>query len=147
MADNKSTLEQQSVDGEIDKNLHAISILSKGRQFQMWRYYISHRTLLIRSPKVEAAKENIDIVISGVSYISARTSYEYFSFELGTDLDRNSMAAKLGRALIDKERVFCLTGDGWRDHIVALGAYPSVNSASFHETPDLPSFDVHEVHS
>ena len=148
MAIDNSALGRQSANNsEIDKNIHAISILGTGRKFQMWRYYVSHRTLLIRSPKVDAAKENIDIVITGVTYIRLRTSYEYLSFELGTDTDRNLMETQLGRALTDKERVFCLTGDGWRDHVVALGVYPSVNSSSLHETPDLPSFEAHEVHS
>jgi hypothetical protein len=143
MATNKPTLDRQSKGIEIDKNLRIISDLAQGRKFQMWRYYVSHRTLLIRSPNVEDTKENIDIVISGVSYISARTSYEVFSFELGTESDRDLMVTRLGRAQTKQELVFCLVGEGWRDHIIASGVYPSVNSASFLETPDLPLFEIH----
>lgn len=125
----------------IEQKIQTISTLAKGRKFQLWRYYVSHRTLLIRSPKVDGTMENIDIVFSDVSYISARTSYEAFSVSCGSKDDHNLVEARLCRPLRSKEHVFCLTGDSWRDYIVAIGVYPSINSDSLHATPDLPFFD------
>jgi hypothetical protein len=125
----------------LEKNLRTLSDLAQGRKFQIWRYYIDHCTLLIRSPCVETTRENIDIVIPGVIYISARTSYESFSFELGTKDDCDVIEGRLARPLTRKEQVFCLIGSNWRDYVVALSAYPSVNSDSFHKTPDLAAFD------
>ncbi|POZ50297.1 hypothetical protein [Methylovulum psychrotolerans] len=42
-----------------------------GRTFQLWEYHVSHGSLLIRSPKSLDEATNIDIICSGVDYLSA----------------------------------------------------------------------------
>jgi hypothetical protein len=42
-----------------------------GRTFQLWEYHVSHGSLLIRSPRSLDEATNIDIICSGVYYLSA----------------------------------------------------------------------------
>jgi hypothetical protein len=45
--------------------------LTKGRQFQLWEYNVSHGSLLIRSPAVPGVAKSIDIIFVGVEYLAA----------------------------------------------------------------------------
>ena len=45
--------------------------LTKGRQFQLWEYQVSHGFLLIRSPAGPDAAKSIDIIFVGVEYLAA----------------------------------------------------------------------------
>jgi hypothetical protein len=39
------------------------------RMFQLWEYNVSHGSLLIRSPRNEELKTNVDIICTGVEYV------------------------------------------------------------------------------
>lgn len=45
------------------------------RNFQLWEYFVSHSQLLIRSPKTSDSEKNVDILFSGVKYISLPCSF------------------------------------------------------------------------
>lgn len=48
-----------------------MSEMTKGRNFQLWEYHVSHGSLLIRSPVDLNFDLNIDIICTGVEYIAA----------------------------------------------------------------------------
>jgi hypothetical protein len=48
-----------------------MSALTKGRIFQLWEYYVSHGSLLIRSPAGPGTETSVDIVCVGVEYLAA----------------------------------------------------------------------------
>jgi hypothetical protein len=48
-----------------------MSELTRGREFQLWEYHVSHGALLIRSPAGPKFETSIDIVCLGVEYLSA----------------------------------------------------------------------------
>jgi hypothetical protein len=48
-----------------------MSELTKGRDFQLWEYHVSHGSLLIRSPAGPEFETSIDIICVGVDYLSA----------------------------------------------------------------------------
>jgi hypothetical protein len=48
-----------------------MSALTKGRNFQLWEYHVSHGSLLIRSPAGPGTETSIDIVCVGVAYLAA----------------------------------------------------------------------------
>jgi hypothetical protein len=48
-----------------------MSDLTKGRQFQLWEYHVSHGSLLIRSPAGPSLETSVDILCVGVEYICA----------------------------------------------------------------------------
>jgi hypothetical protein len=43
------------------------------RSFQIWDYNVSHKQLLIRSPRTNGESDNVDIVFWGVEYIAIST--------------------------------------------------------------------------
>ena len=45
-----------------------VLLLDSDRRFQAWEYFVSHGSLLIRSPKAFEIRTNIDIVCEGVEY-------------------------------------------------------------------------------
>jgi hypothetical protein len=48
-----------------------MSALTKGRQFQLWEYRVSHGSLLIRSPAGPGRETSIDIICTGLEYLAA----------------------------------------------------------------------------
>lgn len=46
-------------------------LLTSDRTFQLWEYFVSHGSLLIRSPKQDGLQTNIDIICRGVEYLSS----------------------------------------------------------------------------
>ena len=53
------------------------------RSFKIWDYNVSHKQLLIRSPRTNGETENIDIVFWGVELIALETSFEGLSLQRG----------------------------------------------------------------
>jgi hypothetical protein len=47
-----------------------VSELITGRRFQFWEYHVSHGSLLIRSPADARFSVSIDIMFTGVQYVS-----------------------------------------------------------------------------
>lgn len=47
-----------------------MEIKCNNRRFRIWKYSVSHSTLLVRSPKNEEFKTNIDITFHGVRLIN-----------------------------------------------------------------------------
>lgn len=45
-------------------------VFSSERVFKIWDYSVSHRQLLLRSPKSEKQVDNVDVVFWGVEFIS-----------------------------------------------------------------------------
>jgi hypothetical protein len=48
-----------------------MSVLTKGRNFQLWEYHVSHGSLLIRSPAGPGIETRVDIICMGVEYLAA----------------------------------------------------------------------------
>jgi hypothetical protein len=44
-----------------------INLLTSNRKFKLWDYDVSHRQLLLRSPKSEKFDTNLDIIFLDVS--------------------------------------------------------------------------------
>jgi hypothetical protein len=51
-----------------------INLLTSNRKFKLWDYDVSHRQLLLRSPKSEKFDTNLDIIFLDVSYCNIPTS-------------------------------------------------------------------------
>lgn len=128
------------LNSKLNDDLKRIAKLSAGRKFTLWRYYVSHSTLLLRSPNVGDNKQNIDIVFPGVTYMQVRNVLGPISIRLADDASIKEIHKHMGRSLKPRERAFAVFGNGWLDMIVSLWVYPSVNSESFLTTPQLPSF-------
>ena len=53
----------------------ADKIFSSDRTFQVWSYIVSHKQLIIRSPKSERFATRIDVLFKGVSHIDLDTEF------------------------------------------------------------------------
>jgi hypothetical protein len=73
--------------------------LLEGRQFQVWDYTVSHKRLLIRSPRNEDFGYNVDIIFEVVKSINIQTSLGEISIE-----DDNTYESDYKRILIRTEQ-------------------------------------------
>jgi hypothetical protein len=64
-----------------------------------------------------------------------------FSIMEADATDTETVIARLGRPLSKHEKIICFSGLGWRDYIVAVSAFPSINEGHFLKTPPLGMFE------
>ena len=111
-----------------------MSELLKNRNFQLWEYCVSHGSLLIRSPKVEEFKENIDIKFYGVSYVAAPRFLGEVSLLNANDDELNSLSVAIGKP-VAVDNAFVLESKGVRHLIVAVGVKIDANELDIFESP------------
>jgi hypothetical protein len=90
------------------------------RRFRLWDYNVSHKQMLLRSPKSPDAEANVDIVMWGVEYLDLPTSLDGVKMAPASREDVGRAERALGRAL-DPSQVFCLLSGDRRFLVVAAG--------------------------
>jgi len=60
---------------------------SFNRSFELWRYFVGHAQLLLRSTKSEEHGTRIDVGFKNVRYVQLPTSMGSLSIEIGADSD------------------------------------------------------------
>ncbi|BCY09800.1 hypothetical protein [Actinoplanes sp. L3-i22] len=71
-------------------------IFHSERTFQVWRYSVSHTTLLLRSTRDDAHPTRIDLVFGGVRRMLLQPVFEGLSISLASDERRESVERGLG---------------------------------------------------
>lgn len=67
------------------------------RTFKIWDYNVSHKQLLIRSPRTDGETKNIDVVFWGVEHIALETSFNGLSLRRSTsDSEHSSLVYSVG---------------------------------------------------
>jgi hypothetical protein len=94
------------------------------RSFKIWDYNVSHKQLLIRSPRTNGEVENIDLVFWGVERIELDSAFDGLSL------------ARVARNSEDSVPVFSV-GNG---HVVAAGCKVLVNQLEIFDS-SLVYFD------
>lgn len=94
------------------------------RVFKIWDYNVSHKQLLIRSPRTNGEVENIDVIFWGVEHISLASSFDGLSLERGVANSETSIP------------VFAV-GSG---HVIAAGCKVLVNQLEIFDS-SLVYFD------
>lgn len=83
-------------------------LLRSSRTFRIWDYFVSHSQLLVRSPKLNDDDFHIDIIFSGVEYVSLPALYgmepEIFLYE-GDNSDFDRISSVFSRQF-DDTRIF-----------------------------------------
>ncbi|WP_020560077.1 hypothetical protein [Thiofilum flexile] len=83
--------------------------LLENRSFQLWFYEVSHGQLLIRSPKKNDIPYNIDIIFSGVEYISLPIFLNEISIdEQVTDTEKHQVSSALGKRFEYNNKIYVL---------------------------------------
>lgn len=92
----------------------------KNRKFQFWEYKVSHGSLLLRSPKTaEGFETNVDIVFSGVEYISLPRHIDRPCIVIASQSDLEFVSGQLGRSVQPAE-LTVLTSNLSRYYVVAI---------------------------
>ena len=93
---------------------------SSDRTFRLWDYNVSHKQMLLRSPKSLEVAMNVDIVLWGVEYLDLATSLQGLMITTPTRED----VTRAGRALgstVDASQVHCFSSEDRRFVVVASG--------------------------
>jgi hypothetical protein len=94
--------------------------LVSDRRFRVWDYNVSHKQMLLRSPRSLDIETNVDIVIWGVEYLDLATSLDGVAMVPASVEEIGRAERALGRAL-DASHVFCLISGDRRFLVVAAG--------------------------
>jgi hypothetical protein len=90
------------------------------RHFRIWDYNVSHKQMLLRSPKSPEVQVNIDIVMWGVEHLNLATSLRGVEMAAPVDDEVAGAAEALGW-VPDRSSVHCLVSGGHRFVVVAAG--------------------------
>jgi hypothetical protein len=93
---------------------------SSDRSFRLWDYSVSHKQMLLRSPKSPEVAMNVDIVLWGVEYLDLATSLQGLTIVSPTREDVTRAAQAMGGE-VDPSHVHCFASEGRRFFVVADG--------------------------
>lgn len=96
------------------------------RVFQLWEYRVSHGQMLIRSPKDQVHKANVDIVFAGVEYVDLPRYLHGLEIDDPTQADIAFAADRLGKPVEAKAVTVLKVGP--TRHIVVAAAIKVVES-------------------
>jgi len=94
--------------------------LTKGREFQLWEYDVSHGSLLVRSPAGPGLATSIDIICVGVEYIAAPRHLGQITVSEARQSELDHLERILQKKL-SRSRVWALEGSSERFLVVAAG--------------------------
>ena len=115
-----------------------MSTFKSARTFQCWEYRVSHRQLLIRSPRALETTTNFDIAFYGVKFFELATSIKGIELGAASSGDRARVGGKC-RELRDDDTVYCLQSEAQRFFVVATGHIISENTMDIFQSPfDVP---------
>ena len=92
------------------------------RRFQVWEYQVSHRQLLIRSPKAPSVLTNVDLIFLDVRFMQLPSGLDGIQLKNATSQEMAAIAHLIGEVSIDE--VFVL--ESAARHFVVAG-HLSVN--------------------
>jgi hypothetical protein len=103
------------------------------RRFQLWEYKVSHGSLLIRSPKGPAVTRNIDLMFTGVEYVSAPRFLRGLVVEYASAEDH--AAVQTATDGTEASRLYVLISEGRRHFVAAAGCTLDENDHDIFDSP------------
>ena len=107
--------------------------LKSSRTFRVWEYDVSHKQLLLRSPRDGTHSKNIDLVFVGVEYLDLPTSLHGVTIGTAVDTDVGRARDALGKPVGTNE-VFVLESGRRRCLVVAASGRIEENDLDLFET-------------
>lgn len=111
-----------------------MSELTKGRQFQLWEYHVSHGSLLIRSPAQPGDATSIDIVFVGVEYLAAPRHLGELAVSEAT-ADELQTLEKVLQKKLESSHVWALASSLGRFLIVAVAIRIQEHTGDIFDSP------------
>jgi len=93
---------------------------SSDRSFRLWDYSVSHKQMLLRSPKSPDVAMNVDIVLWGVEYLDLATSLEGLTITSPSREEVTRAGQAMGNT-VDPSQVHCFASGDRRFVVVAVG--------------------------
>ncbi|AEV87634.1 hypothetical protein ACWT_6622 [Actinoplanes sp. SE50] len=78
-------------------------IFQSERTFQVWRYSVSHATLLLRSTRTAAQPTRIDLIFSGVRRMLLQPTFDGITVALASAEERDAAVRRVGGDWGDRE--------------------------------------------
>jgi hypothetical protein len=104
------------------------------RPFQVWEYVVSHRQLLLRSPKSRSSPTNIDLVFRGVRVMHLRHSYPAIRLRRASAEEQEAIERAAGGPE-SHVTAHLLLGDGLNDGFVLCVSFEvRENTLDLHQT-------------
>jgi hypothetical protein len=112
-----------------------MSELTKGRDFQLWEYRVSHGSLLIRSPAGPGFETSIDIICVGVEYLAAPRHLGEITVSEATAAEIERLEEILGKNLLPPSRVWALQGSRQRSLVVGVALKVQEHRGDIFDSP------------
>jgi hypothetical protein len=111
-----------------------MSVLTKGRNFQLWEYHVSHGSILIRSPAGPGTETSVDIRCLGVEYLAAPRHLGEITVCPATEAEVEHLENVLQKKL-SPSRVWVLEGSSNRFPIIAAGVEVREHHGNIFDSP------------
>lgn len=112
-------------------------IIRSDRHFQMWRYSVSHSSLLLRSTKSDGILTRIDVLFKGVREFHLPTSFTGVSIAEAYEVDAKNLCSLRQSFVPGTDRtVFKVEGADFVGYVTALIAVYHEDEGEYHD----PSF-------
>jgi hypothetical protein len=122
-----------------------MSAFTRGRQFQLWEYRVSHGSLLIRSPAGPGRETSVDIICTGLEYLAAPRHLDEITVSEATQIELDRLQKILGSRFSPPLRAWALESLGERFLIVAASLKVQEHLGDIFESPfDYGGMTVNE---
>ena len=94
-------------------------MFESSRTFQLWKYLVGHRQLLLRSNRSEAVSTRLDVLFKNVTVINLPTHLDGLSVALAPEHEAESVRGERGVEARDGQQVYSVRGQNYRGYVIA----------------------------
>ena len=117
-------------------------IIGSDRQFQLWKYTVGHKQLLLRSVKSSAYPTRIDVLFKGVSQFHLPTVLNGLFITEAAEIEIPGIFTLQESAALKKEiKVFPVKGRDFVGYVSALAVFTHEDEAAYHSPSFFPSLE------
>ena len=115
-------------------------IIGSDRQFQIWRYTVGHRQLLLRSVKSPENPTRINVLFKGVCQFHLPTVIRGLFIAEETESNvRELFTLRQSEAEKNNLKVFTVRGMDFIGYVVALAVFSREDSGEYYDPSPFPS--------
>lgn len=113
-------------------------IVEYQRRFEMWRFSVTHKHLLLRANKSESDATRVEVLFANVKVINLPTLLDGLTIsELSTDEAIRQYSEVISSLYMKNSSVFVLSGKGYSGYVVAGAVYMEEDQKEYYDTSML----------
>jgi hypothetical protein len=118
-------------------------IIESDRLFQMWKYTVGHRQLLLRSVKSSDQQTRIDVLFKGVSQFHIPTVLKglVIAEDPETTDVRELFALQESEAYTKRLKLFTIRGVDFLGYVSAIGVFHHEDTGEYYDPSFFPSIN------